>query len=195
MAEVQLFGAVSKSAWESDELADAVQGSSPHVQYLLKELSEKDSVRASELKSKRVAYAIVQRICNSAKKDSLVFAEDEDGEKVYSLNPQYREQVTGLVKDATEPPPTPPRPRRKRVGPGRGRRQMSATDGIADPRGGSFSYSGRQIAQQSGTRFIHFPEGVSLEFCQQLMAFLNASSQSTRYRIVLDATGPRLELA
>lgn len=195
MAEVQFFGAVSRSAWEDDELADAVQSASAHVRYLLRELSENGSVRASDLKSKRVAYAIVQRICNSSSKDSLVIADEEEGEKVYSLNPRYRTKLAPLVKDAPEPPPTPARPRRKKVGVGRGRRQLSATDGIADPRGGQFSYPGRQVTQASGTRFIHFPEGTALEFCQELMAFLNSSSPSTRYRVVLDATGPRLEIA
>ena len=195
MSEVQLFPQVGKSKWVQDELAESLAVASPHVRYLLKELSEtKGEIAASDLKSKRVSYAIVQRICNSSNKDALVLTNTDPatGEKSYRLNPDYREMVTPIVRDATEPPPTPPRPRRpKNTGMGRGRRsaQMSAVDGIADPQG--FGRI-RQVTQTTGTRSIAFPSGISLEFCQELISFLNHTG-STRYRVVLDGAGPRLE--
>jgi hypothetical protein len=196
MAGVQLFHAGARSKWDESELADALESASAHVRYLLKELSEKDSVKASELKSKRVAYAIVQRICNSSGKDSLVLVEEQNGEKVYSLNPKYRRAVTPLVAEASEPPPTPAKPKRKKPTgyPSRGRRGMSATDGIADPSGRSFAIAPRQFAQTTGVRSLAFPDGVTLDFCQELISFLN-TNPSGRYRIVLDGAGPRLELA
>ena len=193
-SEVQMFHPQpTRNRWDREELADAVQSSSPHVQYLLHELSRAPRVGASQLKSKRVAYAIVQRICNSAGKDSLVLVEDEDGEKQYFLNPRYRDDIRPLVADAKEPPPSAPKPpRRKSGGLGRMRRGMSAMDGIADPRG-TFG-SPRRVAQASGGRSIVFPEEVPLAFCQELMGFLNSTGM-TRYRIVLDSEGPRLEVA
>ena len=189
---------MDRARWSDDELTEAVQSASAHVRFLLKELSQSDHVPARELKSKRVAYAIVQRICNSANKDSLVLADVNGGEKTYHLHPDYRDKVVPLVRDAPVPPPTPVRPRRpKSNGMGRGRRGMSATDGIADPTGG-LGASGmrmRRITQNASGRFLAFPEGVSLEFCQDLMGFLNSNAGSIRYRVVLDAEGPRLEIA
>ena len=114
MSDIQLFPQVARSKWGEDELGDAIQSSSPHVQFLLKELSEAERVAASDLKSKRVSYAIVQRICSSAGKDPLVLVDDENGEKMYRLNPTYRTQVSPLVVDVTPPPPTPAKPRRPR---------------------------------------------------------------------------------
>jgi hypothetical protein len=194
MSEVQLFPQMTRSRWDKDELVEALHSASPHVRFLLKELSENDRVAARELKSKRVAYAIVQRICNSSNKDNLVLThvDDDSGEKTYSLNPEYRDLIKPVVGDAEEPPPTPPRVRRKTLGMGRGRKNMSATDGIADPRGlGRI----RQVTQSANGRSIAFPEGVPLDFCQELMAFLNSTAGSPgRYRIVLDSSGPRLEI-
>ncbi len=178
--------------WTESELTRAVLAASPHVQYLLRELSEAPFVRASELKSQRVAYAIAQRICSSAGRDPMVLIGEENGERVYSLNPKYRSVITPLVAQAVQPPPSEPKPRKPRgMGMGRGRR-MSATDGIATT-GIVGPSSVRRIHQASAGRTLTLPTDVPIQFCQDLMAFLN-STGSTRYRIVLDTSGPRLEL-
>ena len=194
MSEIQLFPQVGKAPWADDELTEAVQSSSAHVQYLLRELSQAPMVAAAELKSKKVAYAIVQRICNSKNKEPLVIAtEDETGDRAYSINPDYRAKIIPLVRDAPEPPETPavaPRPKRARLG---FRRGMSAVDGIADPTPKPSS-AVRKIAQTSSGRSITFPENTPLEFCQELMNFLNTGASAIRYRIVLDVDGPRLEI-
>ncbi len=194
MSDVQLFPQVSRTRWGEDELTEALHSASPHVRFLLKELCEADDdVPARELKSKRVAYAIVQRICNSSNKDALVLSKlnPETGEKTYRVNPEYRNAVRPIVSECEEPPPTPPRPRRKTFGVGRGRRNMSSLDGIADPHGiGRI----RQVTQNSNGRSLAFPDGVPLNFCQELIGFLNSTSIATKYRIVLDTTGPRLEV-
>src|SRR5262245_66163597 len=111
MNEISLFPQVDSppessgaGTWTEAELTRTILGSSPHVQYLLRELAEGGSVRGSQLKSQRVAYAICQRICSSAGKDSLVQLHDEDGERVYELNPKYRSIIGPLVARAEEPP-------------------------------------------------------------------------------------------
>ena len=112
MTEVQLFPKVHRhevhrNKLSDDELSAALSEASPHVRYLLKELTQTDEIPASKLKSKRVSYAIVQRICNSAGKDSLVGTREDDatGEKIYRVNDEYRDAVKPMVAAAQVPPP------------------------------------------------------------------------------------------
>ena len=180
--------------WTDSELTRAVRAASPHVQYLLRELSEAPFVRASQMKSQRVAYAIAQRICSSARKDPMVLIGEEEGERVYSLNPKYRSVIAPLVAQVEQPPQSEPKPRKPRgMGLGRSRR-MSATTGIATTGISMTPGPVRRIRQASSGRSLTLPADIRIQFCQDLMAFLN-STGSTRYRIVLDSSGPRLELS
>jgi hypothetical protein len=101
------------------------------------------------------------------------------------------------VADAQPPPPTEPKPPSERRP--RGRRQpLSALDGIADTRGSSFqraptSAPVRRIAQTQSGRSLGIPPEISIEFCKELLGFVNATSTGTRYRIILEDDGYRLE--
>ena len=200
-SDVQFFPQQQQTqrlAWKPEELTEALRGASPHVRYLLRELSEVDKeASARELKSKRVAYAIVQRICNSSGRDSLVLSrmDETTGEKAYRLNPQYSEQVKSLVRDAPVPPEEPAIRARKKKSPQAEiqrlrRTSISATDGIASS---SSMVAPRRLAQGTSAHSLSFPPDVPLEFCQELIRFLNTSSNSTKYRMVLDSQGPKLE--
>ncbi len=65
MSDIQLFPQVARSKWGEDELGDAIQSSSPHVQFLLKELSEAERVAASDLKSTKPPYGTAMSYYNS----------------------------------------------------------------------------------------------------------------------------------
>jgi len=187
-----------RGRWERDELKQALTGASGHIRYLLHELSLAPEVSARSLQSKPVAYAQVQRVCNSRGRDPLVLSSERGGEKFYSLNPEYRDEVGAIVAGAEPPPPTEPRPPSARL-PRRGRRTagMSALDGIADARGTSLAAAGappaRRIAQAQSGRSLAIPAEISIDFCKELLGFVNATAAGTRYRIVLEDDGYRLE--
>ncbi len=190
--------APTRGKWSRDELELTLGAASGHIRYLLRELAQAPEVTAADLKSKPVAYAQVQRVCNSRGKEVLVTTSDRDGVKVYSLNPAYRDDVASIVSGATPPPPSEPKPpseRRAR----RGRRGagMSALDGIADARGTTLAAAGnpapRRISQAQSGRSLVIPANISIEFCKELLGFVNATGGGTRYRIVLEDDGYRLE--
>ena len=208
MTGVEIFGtapaletpdaAPARGKWEREELELALGASSAHIRFLLRELSLAPEVAAGSLQSKPVAYAQVQRVCNSRGKDPLVISTERGGEKLYSLNPAYRSLVTTIVAEATLPPPSEPkppgmqRPRRSRRTVG-----MSALDGIADTRGTSLAAAGtapaRRISQAQSGRTLSIPPEISIDFCKELLGFVNATAAGTRYRIVLEDDGYRLE--
>ena len=188
----------SRTPWSKSELEVVLGTASGHIRYLLRELSEADSVAAGQMKSKPVAYAQVQRICNSRGKDALVTSTVAAGTKHYALNPQYRSAVALLVAGTEPPPPTEPKPPSERRPRGMRRLQgMSALDGIADSRGTSYSAPApapnRRIAQGQAGRSLAIPGDVSIEFCKELLGFVNATANGTRFRIVLEDDGYRLE--
>jgi hypothetical protein len=188
--------APARGKWTRDELELTLAQASGHIRYLLWELSQSPDVSGRELKSKPVAYAQVQRVCNSRAKEALVLTTERGGERVYSLHPDYRSDVAALVAGATPPPPSEPKPpseRRAR----RGRRGagMSALDG--DVRGTTLTAAGappaRRIAQTQSGRSLSIPPEIAIDFCKELLGFVNATSGGTRYRIVLEDDGYRLE--
>ncbi len=194
MSEVQLISSgTERNQWRPDELELALEKASSHVRFLLHELALADEVPLREMKSQRVAYAQVQRICNSRGKDALVLSREVEGEKRYRINPEYRPVIGPLVATASPPPPSEPKPPREKAprAPRQRRMAMSALDGIADSR--PLATPARRISQTSTGRTLPFPEGVTLDFCQELMSFLNATASGPRYRIILEADGYRLE--
>ena len=188
----------ARGAWRRDELEMALGSASGHIRFLLNELTQAPEVAARNLKSKPVAYAQVQRVCNSRGRDPLVLSLERGGEKYYSLNPNYRADIESLVAGAEPPPPSEPKPPSERR-PRRGRRTlgMSALDGIADVRGTSLAAAGtvpaRRIAQTQSGRSLAIPSEISIDFCKELLGFVNATASGTRYRIILEDDGYRLE--
>jgi hypothetical protein len=81
------------------------------VRYLLWELFVKDEVPKQDLESKPVALAIVQRLCRSKGKDSLVISGENGNGGTYKLNPDYLEDFKNLLsKDlAPEKPKSKPK--------------------------------------------------------------------------------------
>jgi len=196
MSEVELISSVSeRQHWQRDELAQVVESSSGHVRFLLHELAGAERVAASDLKSHPVPYAQVQRICNSRGKESLVLSRIVDGDKHYWLNPEYRAIVAPLVATVPSPPPSEPKPpREKKPRMGRCTKNMSALDGIADVRGTTtLAAPARRISQTQSGRSLGIPAEIPIEFCKDLMGFLNATAGGTRFRIVLEDEGYRLE--
>jgi hypothetical protein len=196
MSEVELISSVAeRQHWQRDELAQVIESSSGHVRFLLHELAGAERVAASDLKSHPVSYAQVQRICNSRGKESLVMSRIVDGDKHYWLNPDYRSIITPLVAEVPPPPPSEPKPpREKKPRMGRRTRGMSALDGIADVRGSiPAALPPRRISQTQSGRSLGIPAQIPIEFCKDLMGFLNATAGGTRFRIVLEDDGYRLE--
>jgi hypothetical protein len=74
---------------------------------------------------------------------------------------------------------------------------MSALDGIADVRGTTLAAAGtppaRRIAQAQSGRTLAIPPEISIDFCKDLLGFVNATAAGTRYRIILEDDGYRLE--
>lgn len=106
--------------WTSQELSEVLTKSSPHVRYLLWELFVKKEVPREKLESKPVALAIVQRLCRSKGKDSLVVSgSNGDGKSFYKLNPEYMEDFQNLLsKDmAPEKPKEKPKQAKVKKGP------------------------------------------------------------------------------
>ena len=90
--------------WTSQELSEILTKSSPHVRYLLWELFVKKEVPRDKLESKPVALAIVQRLCRSKGKDSLVVSgSNGDGASYYKLNPEYLEDFQNLLSKDMAP--------------------------------------------------------------------------------------------
>jgi hypothetical protein len=190
--------APARGPWDREELELALGSASGHIRFLLRELSEAPEVPAKSLLSKPVAYAQVQRVCNSRSKEPLVIATERGGEKFYSLQPAYRSIIAELVGDAVAPPPTEPKPRgERRTRRGRRTAGMSALDGIADVRGTTLPAAGaapvRRIAQAQSGRTLAIPPEISIDFCKELLGFVNATANGTRYRIILEDDGYRLE--
>lgn len=188
--------------WSPSELAAKLIDASGHVRFLLKELAGGEPVATSELASRPVAYAQVQRICRSNGKEALVLPGFAGGAKTYQLHPRYRTQVAELVADATQPPPGEKKPPHERVPKtprlSRRARQGSALDGIADSRGTSLPAAGsvapvRRIAQGQSGRGLAIPAEIPIEFCKELLGFINATANGARYRIILEDVGYRLE--
>jgi hypothetical protein len=197
MSEVELISSTGQRArWRNDELAEVVESSSGHVRYLLHELGKAESIAARELKSHPVSYAQVQRICNSRGKESLVLSRTVDGDKHYALNAEYRAVILPLVENVEPPPPSEPKPpREKKPRMSRRTKGMSALDGIADVRGSFVSVPppARRISQTQSGRTLSIPADIPIEFCKELMGFLNSTGGGTRFRIVLEENGYRLE--
>jgi hypothetical protein len=197
MSEVELISSVAERRhWERDELAQVIETSSGHVRFLLHELASAERVAAHDLKSHPVSYAQVQRICNSRGKESLVLSRVIDGDKQYWLNPDYRAIVAPLVANVPPPPPSEPKPpREKKPRMGRRTKGMSALDGIADVRGTipAVAPPVRRISQTQSGRSLAIPAEIPIDFCKDLMGFLNATGGGTRFRIVLEDDGYRLE--
>ena len=102
--------------WTSQELSEILTRSSPHVRYLLWELFVKDEVSKENLESKPVALAIVQRLCRSKGKDSLVLSEKKNGDGVfYRLNAEYLEDFKNLMSKDIAPEKPKPRPKEDKV--------------------------------------------------------------------------------
>lgn len=74
---------------------------------------------------------------------------------------------------------------------------MSALDGIADARGTSLAAAGtvpvRRVSQTQSGRTLAIPPEISIDFCKDLLGFVNATAGGTRYRIILEDDGYRLE--
>ena len=188
-----------RGKWTHDELELALGAASGHIRYLLRELSQdgRGEVAARDLQSRPVAYAQVQRVCNSRGKEPLVRSTERGGEKFYSLNPAYRDDIAALVAAAEPPPPSVPKsPEERRARRGRRGQRMSALDGIADSRGTVLtapSAPARRIAQAQSGRTLAIPPEISIDFCKELLGFVNATAAGTRYRIILEDEGYRLE--
>jgi len=102
--------------WTSQELSEVLTRSSPHVRYLLWELFVKNEVPKEQLESKPVALAIVQRLCRSKGKDSLVISEKKNGDGVfYKLNGDYLEDFQHLLSKDIAPEKPKPRPKEEKV--------------------------------------------------------------------------------
>lgn len=107
--------------WTSQELSEILTKSSPHVRYLLWELFVKNEVPKEQLESKPVALAIVQRLCRSKGKDSLVISDANGNGAIYKLNPDYLEDFQNLLSRDLAPekpksrPKEPKAPRRALV--------------------------------------------------------------------------------
>jgi hypothetical protein len=186
-----------RAKWSRDELDLTLTSASGHIRYLLWELSQAPEVAARDLKSKPVAYAQVQRVCNSRGKEALVVAFERGGDRIYSLHPGVRDDVASLVSGALPPPPSEPKPASERK-PRRNRRGMSALDGIATvggpaPAAASAPAPARRISQTQSGRTLSIPPEISIDFCKELLGFVNATAGGTRYRIVLEDDGYRLE--
>ncbi len=98
--------------WTSQELSLILTKSSPHVRYLLWELFVKDEVPKENLESKPVALAIVQRLCRSKGKDSLVLSQDNGNGAHYMLNPDYLEDFKNLLSRDIAPEKPKPKPKK-----------------------------------------------------------------------------------
>ena len=185
----------SRSRWSDAELETTLGDSSSHVRFLLRELADGGEVLASDLKSRPVSYAQVQRICNSRGKEALVVPGYRAGAKCYSLHPSYRATVAKLVADAAAPPkdPSQRKPRMPRRA-----KQGSALDGIA-----SFATPVappaptpaplRRLAQGTLGKSLAIPAEIEIAFCKELLAFVNGTANGTRYRIILEDDGYKLE--
>lgn len=198
-AAVEVPSAPGRAAWSPAELASTLVDASSHVRFLLKELSGGGDVPTAELKSRPVAYAQVQRICSSRGKEPLVLATLRGATKCYRLHPNYVASIPELVADASAPPPSVPKPPGERK-PRQSRRalQGSALDGIADSRGSSLPAAGapppvRRVTQGAGARSLAIPGEIAIEFCKELLSFVNGTANGTRYRILLEDDGYRLE--
>jgi hypothetical protein len=195
--ETEAPAAAGRTPWRREELEMVLTDASSHVRFLLKELAEGGEVPTSRLKSRPVAYAQVQRICSSRGNEPLVVPSLNGGVKSYSLHPAYREQVARLVAEAVVPPPSIPKdpserkPRRARRSP-----QDSALTGIADVRGSSLSIPAappRRLAQGTLGKSLSIPQEIEIEFCKELLGFMNGTANGTRYRIILEDDGYKLE--
>ncbi len=197
-AVVDASVAAGRSKWSPAELAATLVDASTHVRFLLKELVGGGDVATHELKSRPVAYAQVQRICSSRLKEPLVLATLRGVTKCYRLHPDYAATVADLVADASAPPPSVPKPPGERK-PRQMRRaqQGSALDGIADSRGSSLAIAGaapiRRVTQGQSGRMLTIPAEISIDFCKALLGFVNATANGTRYRIIMEDDGYRLE--
>ena len=101
--------------WTSQELSEVLTRSSPHVRYLLWELFVKSDVPKDNLESKPVALAIVQRLCRSKGKDSLVLSENNGNGSIYRLNPDYLEDFQNLLSKDFAPEKPKSRPKESKV--------------------------------------------------------------------------------
>ena len=101
--------------WTSQELATVLTKSSPHVRYLLWELFVKKEVPKDKLESKPVALAIVQRLCRSKGKDSLVTSGTNGDGPHYKLNPDYLEDFQNLLSKDLAPEKPKPRPKEDKI--------------------------------------------------------------------------------
>ena len=192
--------APARSKWTASELGAVLADASIHVRFLMHELAEGGEVPTARLKSKPVAYAQVQRICNSRGKESLVVPVMRGETRCYALHDAWRSTVAGLVAGAQQPPPSIPKPPGERK-PRASRRSMqgSALDGIATSRGSVLSAAPavmappRRVSQGQTGRSLVVPASIEIDFCKELLGFMNATANGTRYRIILEDDGYRLE--
>jgi hypothetical protein len=121
--------------------------------------------------------------------------ESVDGDKHTRSIPSYRAVILPLVERIPPPPSEPKPPREKKPRMGRRTKGMSALDGIADVRGSFVSAPppARRISQTQSGRTLSIPADIPIEFCKELMGFLNSTGGGTRFRIVLEENGYRLE--
>ncbi len=188
----------ARSRWSDAELEMTLGDSSSHVRFLLRELAEGGEVLASDLKSRPVSYAQVQRICNSRGKEALVVPGYGAGAKCYSLHPSYKATIAKLVADAAAPPPAPPKdPSLRKPRMPRRAKQGSALDGIATfvtpvappPQAAPL----RRLAQGTLGKSLAIPAEIEIAFCKELLSFMNGTANGTRYRIILEDDGYKLE--
>ncbi|MSR46332.1 MAG: hypothetical protein EXS13_04600 [Planctomycetes bacterium] len=192
--------AAGRSRWTPDELEATLSDASSHVRYLLRELSQGSEVAASELKSRPVSYAQVQRICNSRGKEALVQPGLRGGSKCYSLHSAYRTLIARLVADAAVPPPAPPpkAPGERKPRMPRHSKYGSALDGVATltapaaPAAAALAPA-RRLSQGTLGRALAIPAEIEIEFCKELLGFMNGTANGTRYRIILEDVGYKLE--
>jgi hypothetical protein len=190
--------ATGRARWSDSELEVTLADASSHVRYLLRELAEGGEVLAGDLKSRPVSYAQVQRICNSRGKEPLVVPGFRDGVKSYSLHPSYKATIAKLVADAAVPPPAVPKdPSLRKPRMPRRARQGSALDGIATfvapiappPQ----AAPARRLSQGTLGKSLAIPAEIEIAFCKELLSFINGTANGTRYRIILEDDGYKLE--
>lgn len=167
--------------WTSQELSEVLTKSSPHVRYLLWELFVKNEVPKDNLESKPVALAIVQRLCRSKGKDSLVLSDSNgNGSTMYRLNPDYLEDFQNLLsKDlAPEKPKSRPKESKLKKGPMVSTRIDGAKEygSVEGKRGGKAGRPRKAIATDEKELELPLTEETDFQFWFDFIRKINAKA-------------------